>query len=204
VKNSIAKLGVFSALAMIVLQAPAHAHHVMGGSVPETWFQGLLSGLAHPVIGIDHLAALVGVGMVVALARGGVLPVVAFSAALIAGVGVHLTRLDLPGIELIVGLTTIVLGIVVTARLAVRPPLLVSLFAFAGLAHGYALGESIVGSEPSPLMAYLAGILIVQTTVSLAAYFVARRLQKALTVAVGASVILVGGVAAALAAGVAF
>ena len=203
-KNSMARLGVFSALAMMVLQAPAYAHHVMGGRMPETWFQGLLSGLAHPVIGVDHLAALVGVGVVVALARGGALPVVAFSAALIAGVGVHLARLDVPGIELIVGFTTVLLGIVVVARLTVRPPLLVSLFVLAGVAHGYALGESIVGSEPSPLIAYLVGILIVQTMVSLAAYFVARRLEKVLTVVVGAIVILVGSVAAALAAGVAF
>ena len=40
---------------------PALAHHVMGGHMPVTFADGLLSGLAHPIIGFDHFAAVVAV-----------------------------------------------------------------------------------------------------------------------------------------------
>jgi urease accessory protein len=40
----------------------------MGGDLPETHWLGLLSGLAHPVIGIDHLVFVLGVGIWSALA----------------------------------------------------------------------------------------------------------------------------------------
>ncbi|HET9176699.1 MAG TPA: HupE/UreJ family protein, partial [Pseudolabrys sp.] len=40
----------------------ASAHHVMGGRMPATFMDGFLSGLGHPIIGIDHFAAVVAVG----------------------------------------------------------------------------------------------------------------------------------------------
>ncbi len=45
-----------------------YAHHVMGGRMPATFAEGLLSGLGHPVIGIDHLAFIVAVGLAVGVA----------------------------------------------------------------------------------------------------------------------------------------
>ena len=47
-------------------------------------------------------------------------------------------------------------------------------FALSGVAHGYAYGESIVGAESTPLMAYLAGFTIVQLVIVLAVYGLAR------------------------------
>jgi urease accessory protein len=32
----------------------------------------------------------------------------------------------------------------------------------AGLAHGYAYGEAVIGAEATPLVAYLAGLALVQ------------------------------------------
>ena len=42
---------------------PAFAHHLMGGHTPATFGEGILSGLGHPVIGLDHFAAVVAVGV---------------------------------------------------------------------------------------------------------------------------------------------
>jgi urease accessory protein len=164
------RLGACTTLAAMAVAAPAWAHHVMGGELPRTFLQGLLSGLGHPVIGLDHLAAIVGVGILVALAGRGVVPVLAFTAAMIAGVAIHLVKIDIPASELLVGLSTLAIGGLVILRQSMRAPVAAALFAIAGLFHGYALGESIVGAEPSPLLAYLAGLLIVQTAIALAAY----------------------------------
>jgi hypothetical protein len=53
---------------LLVTAAPAAAHHAMGGRTPSTFMEGFLSGLAHPVIGLDHLAFLVAIGIVVGIA----------------------------------------------------------------------------------------------------------------------------------------
>ena len=92
------RLGVL-AIAMMLAE-PAWAHHPMGGTLPQTFLQGLLSGFGHPVIGVDHLAAIVGVGILAALAGRSAAVVLAFSVAVIAGVGLHLTGIDLPASEL--------------------------------------------------------------------------------------------------------
>ena len=58
-----------TALALLILAATgggAEAHHAMGGTTPQTLAQGLLSGLAHPVIGLDHLAFTVAAGLLAA------------------------------------------------------------------------------------------------------------------------------------------
>jgi urease accessory protein len=198
------RLGVLAIMMMIA--EPAWAHHVMGGKLPQTFLQGLLSGFGHPVIGVDHLAAIVGVGILAALAGRSAAVVLAFSVAVIAGVGLHLAKVDLPASELFVGLTTLLIGALVIARQSMGAGLAALLFAIAGLVHGYALGESIVGAEPSPLMAYLLGLLIIQTAIGVTVYAAVRSLARwpartaGLTVA-GVLVALAGGIAAAAAAG---
>ena len=199
-----------AALALIVTMAsqPAWAHHVMGGKLPQTFLQGLLSGFGHPVIGVDHLAAIVGVGILAALAGRSAAVVLAFSVAVIAGVGLHLSRIDLPASELFVGLTTLLIGALVILRQSMSAGRALLLFALAGLVHGYALGESIVGAEASPLVAYLFGLLIMQTAIGVSVYAAVRSVARwpartaGLTV-VGVLVALAGGAAAAAAAGLA-
>jgi urease accessory protein len=202
------RLGACAALAAMAVTAPAWAHHVMGGELPQTFLQGLLSGVGHPVIGLDHLAAIVGVGILAALAGRGVGPVLAFSAAMIAGVALHLRGIDILASELLVGLSTLAIGGLVILRQSMRPSVAAALFAVAGLFHGYALGESIVGAEVSPLVAYFAGLLLIQTVVALAVYSAVLGLARwparttGLTV-VGILVAVAGGATAVAAAGLA-
>jgi urease accessory protein len=200
---SISRLSLGAAVATVAIQTPVWAHHVMDGNLPRTFVQGFLSGLGHPVIGLDHLAAIVGVGILAALTGRGVGPVFAFSAAVIAGVALHLAKATIPASELLVGLSTLVLGGLVVLRASMRPAIAVVLFAFAGLIHGYALGESIVGAEPAPLVAYLAGLLVIQTVVSVACYAAVLNLARWPVRIIGVLVALTGGVTAAFAAGLA-
>jgi urease accessory protein len=196
------RLGVLAI--MMVIAQPAWAHHPMGGKLPQTFLQGLLSGFGHPVIGIDHLAAIVGVGILAALVGRSAAVVLAFSVSVIAGVGLHLSGVDLPASELFVGLTTLLIGALVILRQSMSAGRALLLFALAGLVHGYALGESIVGAEASPLVAYLLGLLIMQTAIGVVVYAAVRSLARwparttGLTVA-GVLVALAGGIATAAA-----
>jgi urease accessory protein len=161
--------------ALLAGMGTASAHHVMGGGLPSTFSQGLLSGLGHPVIGPDHLAFLIAVGIAVGV--GGLslaLPIV-FVAASAIGVALHVYGLDIPGAELVIALSVIIAGVLVARGRALPLGAWAALFGLAGLAHGYAYGESIFGAEPTPLWAYLAGLVIVQSALTVGVALVTRR-----------------------------
>ncbi len=161
-------------LAGLAAATPALAHHPMGGMTPATLAQGLLSGLGHPVIGLDHLAALVGVGLVASrFARGLTLPAF-WMAAMAAGVGLHLMSASLPYGETLVALSVVAIGLAATIRTTLPYALIATLFAAGGAVHGYALGEAIIGAEATPLAAYLVGLVTVQTVLTTGVAFAAR------------------------------
>ena len=156
----------------------ALAHHPMGGKLPATLMQGLLSGLGHPIIGIDHLAFILGIGLLAAVTGLGVLLPVMFVVAMGGGLALHLAAVDLPGVELAVASSAALIGLAL-----VRPRMTPSrnrylveavAFAMAGLFHGYALADSIIGAEATPLVAYIVGLVTVQSGVALAAFVAAR------------------------------
>ncbi len=160
--------------ALTLTAVPAFAHHLMGGRVPATFGDGLLSGLGHPIIGLDHFAAVVAVGCLAAAHRSGAALAVGFVLAMIAGVGLHVHGTTVPGADMLVALTVIALGALMLRRRAMPAGGALALFALVGLVHGYALGESIAGAEPTPLYAYLIGLAFIQSAVALAAMSVAR------------------------------
>lgn len=166
------------ALAALALSAgPAFAHHVMGGRMAATFGEGLLSGLGHPIIGLDHFAAVVAIGCLAAVHRAGPALAIGFVLAMIAGVAVHLRGATVPGAEILVALSVIALGVAMLMR-QMSAIAALALFAAAGLLHGYVLGESIYGAEPTPLYAYLLGLAVIQSAVALAAMSIARMLAR--------------------------
>jgi urease accessory protein len=166
------------ALAALAWAQPAFAHHLMGGRIPATFGEGILSGLGHPIIGLDHFAAVVAVGCLAAVHRSAVTLAIGFVVAMIAGVILHLHGTTVPGAEIWVALSVIVLGGIMLSRRPIPAPAALVLFAAVGLTHGYALGESIYGAEPAPLYAYLFGLSLIQSAVALAAMNVARMLAR--------------------------
>jgi urease accessory protein len=154
---------------------PAAAHHVMGGEMPKTALQGLLSGLGHPVIGLDHFAAVVAAGFLAAAHRSAVMLVIGYVLAMAAGAALHVQGVNVPAAEILVALSVLVLGAVtVQWREALSLSGALALFVIAGAINGYALGESIAGAESTPLYAYFIGLAAIQSAVGLAAMAIAR------------------------------
>ena len=133
-----------TALSLLLLAGlPAAAHT---GSAPG----GFAGGMAHPLFGPDHVAAMVAVGLWGAFLGPPalwLLPVV-FPLVMAFGGVVGILGLPLPGVEACIALSAIVLGLMV--MLAARPPLwtaaaLVGAFAvFHGYAHGAELPPGAV------------------------------------------------------------
>jgi urease accessory protein len=128
--------------AITALTTPAFAHTTPGQA------QGFVTGFLHPLSGLDHILAMVAVGIWGAqLKRPAIwiLPV-AFPLVMSFGGLLGIRGVPLPGVEIGVAASAVVLGIVIALEL--RPPLwvaalIVSAFAiFHGHAHGTELPKA--------------------------------------------------------------
>lgn len=99
--------------------------------------------------------------------------------ASLGGTSIHVARIDLPYGEA---------GIIVTLQVAAAglplprlhwPTLAIAFCVLAGILHRYACGEPIVGSELTPLVAYLVGLATVQTVLATLIVAGRRRLRHA-------------------------
>lgn len=143
------------ATATLTLAAGAAFAHVQEGQAA-----GFLSGLSHPVSGLDHVLAMVAVGLwgaQLGLPAIWLLPVV-FPLVMAFGGFLGLLGIPLPGVEIGIALSAVALGVAVAAE--ARPPLwattlLVAVFAvFHGHAHGTELPEGQSG------LAYSLGFVV--------------------------------------------
>jgi urease accessory protein len=164
---------------LMSLSHAAHAHHAMGGRTPSTLFEGLLSGLAHPVIGLDHFAFVVAIGLLAIGARSRLAVPALFVAMTLLGTALHLMRVDVAAVEALVALSVLAAGALLATNRLQPLALLLPLAALAGLLHGYAYGESIVGAESTPLVAYLIGFGLVQFAIASGARWLGGRLLAA-------------------------
>lgn len=149
---------------LMAISSPAFAHHPMGGMTPETFSQGMLSGLGHPIIGLDHFAFLIVAALLAVALKGSAryLAPLAFIGATIGGTVLHLGAANIPMAEALIALTVVVGAVLVVTRHYPGAVLLSAVFAVSGVLHGYAYGEAIIGAETTPLLAYLAGFAVIQ------------------------------------------
>jgi urease accessory protein len=190
---------VFASIPLSLAAFPAFAHHMMGGKTPSTFMEGFLSGLGHPVIGLDHFAFLLAIGIAVGAGGLSLMLPVAFMLAMAVGVVFHVQGIGIPWAEAIVAASVLLAGILLVRGRTLPVWAWGTLFAVAGLFHGYALGESVYGTDRSTLGAYLLGLVLVQSALTigiavLVRQFDTRRVAMAARL-VGALVIGVGAAA---------
>ena len=139
----------------LILAAGAAQAHVGAGPAG-----GFLAGLGHPVLGVDHLLAMIAVGLWAALLGGRATWLVpaAFVGVMALGFALAMMAVGLPVVEVAILASVVVLGGVVAAR--VRAPValgmvVVAAFAlFHGHAHGTEMPAAAVGLQ------YLAGFAL--------------------------------------------
>lgn len=170
-----------------LISAPALAHHPLDGRLPANFFEGIMSGFGHPMIGIDHLAFVIASGLMALGIAGGIMIPIAFVIATAMGAVIHLASIDLPFPEIFIAASVVLFGVLLILRGKKRQDrnytfVISSLAALAGLFHGFAYGEGIFGAEPTPLVAYLIGFTTIQLAISLGAYLFATKLSKTISV----------------------
>lgn len=170
---------IITAAAALLLSGAAQAHHFMDDALPQTFTQGLLSGLGHPLIGLDHAAFIVASGFFLALLDRGMIGVLVLIGSTLVGAAMHLLGIDVPGGEVGIALSVILIGALVIARGKIELTWMAAGLTVAGVLHGHAYAESIFGAEPAPLGAYLAGFSLIQLVVASAAFWIHRRIIAA-------------------------
>ena len=141
-------------LLLMLAAVPVFAHEQSGQAA------GFLTGLKHPVSGLDHVLAMISVGLWGAqLGSPAVwlLPVV-FPMVMAFGGFLGLMGVPVPGTEVGIALSAILLGIMVAME--AKPPLWVAaaLVGFFGIFHGYAHGTELPAGENALL--YSVGFVI--------------------------------------------
>lgn len=174
------------ATALLLSPALAVAH-------PGHDHAGIMSGLAHPVFGLDHLLAMLAVGLWAAQQTGTArwaLPLT-FVAAMLLGGLLGFAGVEMPLMETGIAGSVLALGLLVA--LAVRPPLAVAagLTALFAASHGVAHGLEL--PDLSSPWGYAAGFVFATAALHAAGYALVRFLPQA-----AAPLVRIAGAASAM------
>lgn len=159
-----------------LMASPAFAHHALGGKLPIDFGTGFLSGLAHPVINVDHFAFVIAVGVITAVAQGSRLLPIWFIGGTILGCLASVGGFTLPFIAWYVPASVAIIGIALAlgrSRLGIAD---IGFFAVAGFLHGAVYAQAIIGTENNSIRGYLLGFALIQVAVAMGAMMAAYAL----------------------------
>ena len=149
---------IFTALviacAISIIPSTVYAHE--GGNLP---LGGFLSGLIHPVLGYDHLLAMLSVGILSAQIGGRAIWTVPATFVIVMGFGGVLGLVDI-GItitELGIALSLVILGAVIASERRLPITLAMIGVGFFAIFHGYAHGTEM--PQTAQPVAYAFGFL---------------------------------------------
>jgi urease accessory protein len=146
--------GLLVAIAALVLAQPAFAHEQVGVG------GGLVRGLLHPLTGMDHLIAMVAVGIWGAQLGAPAIWVLPITFPMVMAIGgvLGVLRIPLPVPEVVIALSALVLGAAVAMRLRLPFAAAAVVVAVFAVFHGHAHGAELPGSA-NPL-AYGVGFVV--------------------------------------------
>jgi urease accessory protein len=144
------------ALVVLLFRAPAPALAHETGDVAG----GFVSGLSHPLFGLDHVVAMVAVGLWGGQLKNPAIWLLPITFPIVMAMGglLGIRGVPLPAVEVGIALSAMVLGILVAISL--RPPLWVAMGVVGAFAlfHGHAHGTEL--PEAATPLAYGAGFVI--------------------------------------------
>ena len=162
-------------LAAATLASVAQAHVGADGLAHHHGaFDSFTAGAAHPLTGLDHLAAMISVGLWSALTLGAkaapsasarhlLSAPLAFAATLLIGALMALNGVTLPGVEPMIAASLLALGLLVATRTALPPGLGAALVAGFALFHGLAHGQELGGHAGAALTGMVLSTMALHT-----------------------------------------
>lgn len=170
---------------LLLLPTAALAHPGHGDQ------SSFLSGLSHPVGGLDHLLAMVAVGLCASVLGGRALWALplAFVGGMVAGGVMGAAGVPLPGVEPVILASIIVLGTLTAAALNPSPLVIAAVTAGFGLFHGHAHGAE---GPDGGLALYALGFALATMALHIAGIALGQGLRRTLTRVAGGLTALAG------------
>ncbi len=173
----------FTALILLAVAPAVFAHHPLGNMAMSTFGHGMLSGIGHPILGFDHLFFVLAVGVAAAFTGRAYVAPAGYIGAMLVGCVLMTAGVTLPGIELAIVASLLILGYLMLSGRALAFGPAIALFALAGLFHGSAFGGAMAaaeaGSTVAVLTGYLLGLGLVQYGIAAGAAWVTRNVWHA-------------------------
>lgn len=180
-------------LALMVAPGAAFAHTGVGAT------HGLVHGLMHPLTGLDHVLAMVAVGILAALLGGRAIWLVPASFVAMAAVGgaLGVEGVPVPFVEFGISASVVLLGLAIALQARLPHGWTAGLVGLFGLYHGYAHGAEMPADASG--FAYGAGFLAATAMLHIAGIglglgiaHMARRSATRFAQAGGAAIALAG------------
>ncbi|MDO9270937.1 MAG: HupE/UreJ family protein [Methylobacter sp.] len=127
----------------------------------------LMSGLLHPLTGIDHLLVLLAVGLIAAKQGGKAVlafPAV-FLALMAAGALLNAVAVQIPFVESLIALSLVAFGLLVTISQKQRSKMLFLGVSFFAVFHGYAHAAEIPADSSAVL--YFSSLMLMSLVICL-------------------------------------
>ena len=142
-----------------------------------------LTPLYRTSIGFDHLAFIIGVGLIAAFHRNKLAMPAAFVAGTVGGTMLTLAAVSLPLAEIVITGSVVAAGVVAMRGKIMDLRVAAILAAAAGLFHGWAYGAAVIGAETTPVIAYLVGFGMIQMLIAGGVALATARVWKIIDVA---------------------
>lgn len=184
--------------ALVLIASPALAH--TGGAHQI----GLLSGLAHPLLGLDHILAMVAIGVLAFQMKSSsrvTLPAL-FAGMMLLGAFAGFAQIQIPFVEQGILGSVIILGAVIAAGSRLSLKILLPLVALFGASHGVAHGAEVPANATTAL--YALGFIAATFSLMFAGFVLGNLTTATFRKATGTAIRITGLAVAFCGLGLAF
>ncbi len=142
-------------------------------TITNVW-EGLIWGIADPVISLDRLALLVIIGLISAGLVRNTLIVTSFVLFSFLGTLMNLSPIYLPGVQVAIAIALTVFGAILVIPNRLHWLVFVAVTAITAFFQGYAEAEPIIGAEIVTLVTYVLGVALTQSLIIMSAREIGR------------------------------
>jgi urease accessory protein len=159
-KNLLSAIAVLLIISIITSTGGSPIAHTI-----YTPWEGLIWGIAEPIIHLDSFALILALGLVTAKFTQGKWLNIGFIIAAIIGKIIYLSPLNLPTAQLVIPLTTLILGVILVTPNQINWLAIACVSVISGTFQGYQDTIAVSNTEISTLITYAITITFTQSVI---------------------------------------
>lgn len=184
----IIKIFVYFFLCYSVLFSQSlYAHHPLGVENPYFLYEFFLSGIGHPIIGLDHLAFLITFAFFLSILKEKGLILSNLLLFTFFGLLISFLKFTIPLVEIMIALSILAFGLLLLFSQQTKYFMNIMVTCLFGVFHGYAYSDIMVYVNFYSLIVYLLGLVIIQLVIIFTVLFALEKTLKSKALYIGFS-----------------